>query len=180
VTPLDVALSGGVAGIAGALALVPLVAASRRALASPSHGQDVPIVNPLAPGAILSEASNVPPDLLQLTAVFVQKVATGMFGSSLSVTAQRRYGTLWHLGYGAFWGVGYALLHSGVAVSAVVLGPAYGLLVWALGPAWLVPRMRLMPPVTRSTRAVTALVVAWHVFYGSITAIVVALIGGSA
>jgi len=175
VTPLVVALSGAGAGVAGAILLMPLVHLSRLAVGyrEPRRSE-----NPLAPGEVLSEAERVPPDLLQVTAVFVQKVATGLFGESLSVRQQRLYGHVWHLAYGAFWGIGYALLESSLAVPAVILGPGYGLVVWAVGPAWLVPRMRLMLPVGRQATRVTLHVIAWHVLYGTVLAVGLGLAHG--
>jgi hypothetical protein len=175
VTPLAIALAGAAAGVGGALVLVPFVWLSRVALGGRRSDRER---NPLAPGTILSETATQPPDLLQVTGVFVQKVATGIFGASLSVKQQRRYGALWHLAYGAAWGVGFALIATSIDVPALVLGPLYGLLVWAIGPAWLVPQMRLMLPVGRASRRATALVVAWHVGYGFVVAAVFTAIHG--
>ncbi len=176
-TPLAVAVSGALAGIAGALLLTPLVRFSRWSLGAGGgdHGGRRP-PNPLAPGPILSESARIPPDLLQMTGVFVQKVATGLFGMSLSVADQRRLGLAWHVAYGGVWGMGYGLLQSSVPVPAAVLGPAFGVAVWAMGPAWLVPRMRLMLPVGRASRIVTTLVIAWHVLFGAVLAIVFSLL----
>jgi hypothetical protein len=175
VTPLLVALWGAGAGVVGAVLLTPLVYLSRAALGVRDARRPR---NALAPGVILSEAAAVPPDLLQVTAVFVQKVATGLFGASLTMAEQRLYGTLWHLVYGAFWGVGYALIQTSLAVPPILLGPAYGLFVWAAGPAWLVPRMRLMLPLGRQTRRVTLLVIAWHLLYGLALALAVDVLRG--
>ncbi len=174
-TPLAVAVAGAVAGIGGALFLVPFVWLSRFAL---RDRRPDPERNPLAPGTILSETATQPPDLLQVTGVFVQKVATGLFGASLSVEQQRRYGALWHLAYGAVWGVGFALIVTSADLPGLVLGPIYGLVVWAIGPAWLVPRMRLMLPIGQASRTVTALVVAWHVGYGLVVATLFVAIHG--
>ncbi|MDQ3871396.1 MAG: hypothetical protein M3301_07270 [Chloroflexota bacterium] len=174
-TPLAVALSGLAAGVVGAMLLAPLVYLSRLAVGYSGAARRS---SPLGPGEILSEAERVPPDLLQVTAVFVQKVATGLFGESLSLRQQRFYGGLWHLAYGGFWGVGYALIQSSTALPAVILGPAYGLVVWAVGPAWLVPRMRLMLPLGRQATHITVHVVAWHALYGSTVAAAIDLARG--
>ena len=174
-TPLAVALSGAAAGVIAAILLTPVVYLSRFAL---GH-RGAPLARTrFGPGEVLSEAERVPPDLLQVTAVFVQKVATGLFGESLSLREQRFYGGLWHLAYGGFWGIGYALIQSSVAFPAAILGPAYGVVVWALGPAWLVPAMRLMLPVGRQAAQITMHVIAWHLFYGSALSIAVGLSRG--
>jgi hypothetical protein len=176
VTPLEVALAGGAGGLIGAIALVPLVHVSRLLLDPAARRRDPP--NPLAPGSILSEAITAPPDLLQMTAIFVQKIATGLFGTSLSLSQQRLYGTLWHLAYGTAWGIGYGVLQSSIPVSPYLAAPAYGLLVWLVGPAWLVPRMRLMLRVGQHAWRVTALVIAWHVLYGLILGATFAVLAG--
>ncbi len=174
-TPLGVAVAGAVAGVGGALFLVPFVWLSRFALGGRRPDPDR---NPLAPGTILSETATQPPDLLQVTGVLVQKVATGLFGASLSVEQQRRYGALWHLAYSAVWGMGFGLIVTSADVPILIVGPIYGVLVWAVGPAWLVPRMRLMLPVGRASHTVTGLVVAWHVGYGLVVAALFAAIHG--
>ncbi len=174
-TPLLVALTGAAAGLVGAGLLTPLVYLSRLALGVRDPGRPG---GPLAPGVILSEAATVPPDLLQVTAVFMQKVATGLFGESLSVREQRLYGTAWHLVYGALWGAAYALVQSSLAVPPILFGPAFGLLVWAVGPAWLVPRMRLMLPLGRQALRVTILVMAWHLLYGLALVLAVEVLNG--
>ena len=89
-TPLEVALAGGVGGLIAALVLTPLVSLSRIALGA--QGSWRPATSPGGPGPILSEAPRVPPDLLAVTAVFVQKVATGIFGVSLAPSRQRLLG----------------------------------------------------------------------------------------
>lgn len=172
-TAFELALVGALAGVLGAVVLTPLVWLSRRLLGTPDPPGD-----PFAPGSILSEGRSVPPDLLQVTAVFVQKVATGLFGRSLPPHQQRVLGTLWHLAYGAGWGVAYAVVQTAVDVPVLVLGLAFGVLVWAVGPAWLVPRMRLLDPLGRAPGTVSALVVGWHLAFGVVVAAVVEALGG--
>jgi hypothetical protein len=172
-TAWEIALVGALAGVLGAVVLTPLVWLSRRLLGAAERPRD-----PFAPGSILSEAGSVPPDLLQVTAVFVQKVATGLFGRSLPPHHQRVLGTLWHLAYGGGWGVAYAVVQTAFEVPAVVQGVGFGVLVWVVGPAWLVPRMRLIDPLGHAPGTVSALVVGWHLAFGVVVAAVVEALGG--
>jgi hypothetical protein len=175
VTPLAVALMGLAAGLLAGGVLVPVSMLSRAVLGARSPSVTS---NPLAPGVILSEAVRLPPDLLAMTAVFAQKVATGLFGTTLTLREQRLAGVLWHLLYAGLWGVGYALLAFSVAVPAVALSLAYGLAVWVVGPAWLVPAMRLMLPAGTHDRLVTALIIGWHLLYGAVVGLVVEVLRG--
>jgi hypothetical protein len=164
-TPLAIAAIGAVSGSVAALALLPFVYASRALFPGPRHDRPR---NPLAPGPILTEGRAIVPDLLAVTAVFVQKVATGLFATSLPPGRQRTLGVLWHFLYGAAWGGIFGLIVASVdwPIPAWLVGGAFGLLVWALGPAWAVPRMQLMLPLGRQTTLVSALVVGWHLLYG--------------
>src|SRR3712207_212386 len=64
----------------------------------------------LTAGEALSEGPSMPPSMSEITATFVQKVATGLFGAHLSREQQYVAGVAWHLTYGGFWGMLYALL----------------------------------------------------------------------
>lgn len=172
-TPLEVALKGALAGVLGALALTLLILVVRRLRRAPStRWADAGAA--MTPGRILAERPDMPPDFVGATATFVQKLATGLFGVSLTAQQQQWAGTGWHLLYGAFWAVPYALLQTSVAVPHLLLGPAWGVLVWLVGPVWLVPKMRLMLAVRRERAWVAFLVLGGHVLYGALVALVFA------
>ncbi len=175
-TPLEVALNGALAGALGALALTLMILVVRRLTLprrEPGHERGHAAMT-LAD--ILAEGPDSPPDFIGATATFVQKLATGLFGVSLTRQQQLWAGMGWHLLYGAFWAVPYALLQASVTVPNLLLGPAYGVLVWLVGPVWLVPKMRLMLPV-RSQRAWVALMVfAGHLSYGALVALTFAVL----
>jgi hypothetical protein len=175
-SPGEVVMCGAVAGALGAAALTPLVYLSR--LFPLQRRPIARRVSPLAPGTFLSEATHTPPDLLHISGVFVQKLATGIFGASLTLRQQRMAGTAWHLVYGALWGIPYALITASIGNPAVAFGAAYGVVVWAVGPAWLVPKMRLMLPVPAQTLAVTAMILIGHIAYGLVVAAVFRSMGG--
>ena len=168
--PLEVAFEGWLAGASGALALTGMVAVGRKLMAGPDGADDLQSDAGISAGAALAEGPDMPPNLNRVTATFVQKLATGVFGTSLSVQEQAVAGTAWHLAYGGWWGTLYGLVQSSVRVPAMALGPLFGLGVWAIGPGWLVPKMKLMlPPQQQQPR--TAVVVAGiHVAYGALVA----------
>jgi len=177
-TPLGIAAVGALGGAAGAgLLTIVLVLADLG-----SRGDTTPVDRrgavPLTSGTVLSETPGRPPDILQVAATFCQKVATGLFGVSLSPAVQRRLGAAWHVAYGASWGAGYAIVAASVPVMPLVLAVAFGLAVWAIGPGWLVPRMRLMLPPLIARRPILALVLAGHLAYAGVVAIVVAWLVG--
>jgi hypothetical protein len=177
-SPLTVATEGVLAGMAGALTVTVLVAAGRWAIAG-RDGRSPVLATPaderITAGQVLSEGPDLPANMNRVTAIFVQKLATGLFGASLDADQQYLAGTLWHLAYGGFWGLLYALWRGSLPLPPLALGPAHGLLVWAVGPGWLVPKMGLMLPPGRQRPRTTALVAGIHAAYGLIVALLVAL-----
>jgi hypothetical protein len=170
-TPLRVALDGVVAGMTGALALSVLVTAGRKALAAQDKVVTTDDDTGITAGEALAEGPDLPPNMNQVTATFVQKVATGIFGTSLTSRQQYVAGTIWHLTYGGFWGMGYALLQSSVRVPKLVLGSVYGLAVWAMGFAWLVPKMKLILSPSQQHIRTRVITMSVHAVYGMIVAL---------
>ena len=179
-TPLSVAFAGLVAGATGALAVTMLTAGVRKLMAGQDQTGAVQTEAGLTAGQALAEGPTMPPTMNRVTAGFVQKIATGLFGASLSADQQGVVGLAWPLTYGGFWGVVYALLRSGVSIPAIVLGPVHGLVVWTVGPGWLVPKMQLMLPPGQQRPRTTAVVVGIHAAYGAIAALVVRQLRGKA
>jgi len=164
-TPLQVAAKGALAGMGGALLLTGAVSLAR-ALSADRHRQ--PEKNPgITAGEALSESPDLPPQINQVTALFVQKIATGIFGASLTRDQQYLAGVGWHLLYGGFWGCLYGLTRSSTEVSDLMLMPAHGSLIWVVGPGWLVPRMNLMLPPLEQKPAATATMVGAHLAYSA-------------
>jgi hypothetical protein len=106
------------------------------------------------------------PFLDQSTEIFAQKVATGLFGTSLSDGARTAAGVGVHVVYGAFWGGIYGLIQSSLHLPAVAHGPLYGLIVWLIGPVTLVPAMGIMPPLPQQGTLRVLMVASIHVVYG--------------
>ncbi len=125
-TPAKVALAGLLAGMLGALAVTVMVALGRTVMADSDKPGDPASYAAISAGEAVAEGPATPPDMNRVTATFVQKVATGIFGTSLDARQQYLAGTAWHLAYGGFWGMLYALLQSSVRIPALLLGPAPG------------------------------------------------------
>ncbi len=176
--PLRVAIEGVLGGMAGALAVTALAAAGREVLFGQGRaGADQADAGGSA-GQALSEGPAMPPDMNRVTATFVQKLATGIFGTSLSADQQYAAGTAWHLAYGGFWGMVYALVQSSVPVPRLVLAPIHGLGVWAIGAGWLVPKMKLMLPLSKQQPRTAAVVIAIHLVYSAVMALAFHLLRG--
>ncbi len=129
-SPAKVALAGLLAGMLGALAVSAMVALGRTVMAGADEPGDPASDAGISAGEALSNGPAVPPDMNRVTATFVQKLATGIFGTSLDARQQYLAGAAWHLAYGGFWGMLYGLLQSSVRIPALLLGPSWG---WSSG-----------------------------------------------
>jgi hypothetical protein len=177
-TPLKVVGRGLLAGVVSTVALTVILTAGRNLLAGsapPSSGPEPPDTAPgdegISAGEALAEAPDMAPQMDRVTAVFAQKVATGLFGESLEREDQYVAGTAWHLAYGGFWGMSYALLESSLRVPEALLAPLHSLFVWAIGPGWLLPKMQLMLPPKKQEPRTLAIVLGVHEAYGALTAL---------
>jgi hypothetical protein len=170
-SPLGVVLQGALAGFAGTLVLGLALKGAQWAV---SRGGGDGARQPGTPdgqagigaGQALTGGQVQAPFLDRSTELFVQKVATGLFGTSLSGGTRAAAGTAMHFVYGGFWGALYGLVQASFGLPPALHGTLYGLLVWAIGPATLVPAMGIMPS-PRDQDARRALTVAgFHVAYG--------------
>ena len=174
-TPLAVACKGLLAGAGGALALSAMVSAGRTITSAQNGEKEEPPQEGrqsegITAGEALSESPHTPPGIDEMTATFVQKIATGLFGATLDHDKQYLAGIAWHLTYGGFWGALYSLIRSSLPLPRFISGPLYGLGVWALGPGWLVPKMKIMLPPTEQDRRTTIMVMGVHAAYGTLVA----------
>jgi hypothetical protein len=96
---------------------------------------------------------------------FAYKTASGLFGWDLS-DRLRPAVLATHLAYGSLWGALYGLLQASRRARPFPFGAAYGLFVWLVGPAALVPAMKLMRPPHQEPPLRTAMLVAGHAAYG--------------
>jgi hypothetical protein len=75
-------------------------------------------------------------------------------------------GEVVHFTYGGLWGTVYGLVQSSYGLPPVPSGLLFGLGVWLIGPAWLVPAMRLMASPGKESPLRLAVMVAGHLIYG--------------
>lgn len=134
-SPASVALAGLFGGMIGALAVTVMVALGRTVMAGADEPKEHASDAGISAGEALSDGPAMPPDMNRVTATFVQKIATGIFGTSLDTRQQYLAGTAWHLAYGGFWGMLYALLQSSVRIPALLLAPLWGPASGRLVPA---------------------------------------------
>ena len=164
-TPLGAAGRGIAGGLAGALLLSVLSRVlpglRARPIATP-HGQPAAPPEPTLARALTLPQSPGPEGLAEQ---FAFKVASGVLGRDLSPQL-RPAGRAVHLAYGAAWGMLYGLLQASYPRPPVPFGAAYGLVVWLVGPAFLVPAMRLMGRPAEEPPARTAALVGGHVAFG--------------
>jgi hypothetical protein len=102
---------------------------------------------------------------------FAFKVASGLMGSDISHSV-RQVGMATHLAYGSLWGVLYGMIQAGYRLRPGRFGPLYGMVVYGVGPAFLVPAMKLMRPPREEPPARTAMLIFGHIVYGAVLAAV--------
>jgi uncharacterized membrane protein YagU involved in acid resistance len=75
-----------------------------------------------------------------------------------------------HLGFGAGCGMAYSLLRRVLPGPAAPLGAVFGLAVWAVNYLGLMPALGLYPEPERDRGSRTAVMIAAHLVYGTVTA----------
>lgn len=102
---------------------------------------------------------------------FAFKVASGLFDRDIS-GAVRPAGLATHFLYGSAWGGLYGLIRASTSDEfelrheLATWGALYGLLVWLVGPALLVPAMKIMRPPTQEPPLRNATLILGHILYG--------------
>ena len=164
-TPIGAAARGIAGGLAGALLLsvvsrvLPGLRA-RRITIPPGQPEDA--AEPTLAQSLTLAQSPGPEGLAEQ---FAFKVAAGIFGQDIGPHA-RLAGRAVHLAYGSAWGMLYGLLQASYRRPPALFGATYGLVVWLVGPAILVPAMRLMGRPTEEPVARSAALIAGHLAYG--------------
>jgi uncharacterized membrane protein YagU involved in acid resistance len=120
------------------------------------------------PGATPVSALTLPqaPGPEGLAEQFAFKFVAGVFDVDIS-DRLRPAGIATHLAYGSSWGVIYGLLQGSYHWPSGQLGVLYGLLVWLVGPALLVPAMRLLRLPWQEPPLRASMLLAGHLAYGA-------------
>jgi hypothetical protein len=117
----------------------------------------------VTPAGALAEAQGPGPE--GAAERFALKLSAGLFDSDISPRVKLA-GQLVHYTYGTFWGIVYGLSHFSLRRPPSVLGPAFGFGLWAFGPGFLVPRMRVMRPPSLEPPFRTAVMIGGHIMFG--------------
>lgn len=166
-SPLAVILKGAVAGLLGTVVLTVAMQLVQRTLSD--DGTDTEN----GPGGV-DEASGGAPEELAV------RVASGVFGTRLSVDARRKLSLGVHWSYGTLWGIAYAVMRASVGLPTWMHATICGLVVWVVGPVTLIPALKLGQPrigVSAKDRLVSVLL---HQTYGWSTAAAFHVLGGRA
>jgi Protein of unknown function (DUF1440). len=126
-------------------------------LRSGGHGAEV------TPAAVLEQPESPGPE--GIAEQFAFKVASAIFDTDIAAI-KKPVGMATHLTYGSLWGSVYGLVQSTVRQRTPLFGALFGLGVWAVGPATLVPAMKLMGKPTEEPPVRTAMMIAGHIVYG--------------
>lgn len=171
-TPLCVTLKGLGAGLVGTLVMTSMLRVVGRVLArfEPEaedpwervDGWDVDAYDEPDP----ADEPPAPP-----TEQVAARIARTIFRRDLSTPTRQRIGVVIHWLYGIFWGALSAQLQHRVRLPAVPYGIALGLVLWMVGPARIVPALRLQSRRPANGLGRRALSVALHVLYGLTTAV---------
>jgi hypothetical protein len=157
-SPLEVAIKGAAAGLAGTLVLTLAMQNAPRFL--PMGGQGGGAEQPSG-----TEGQTEPP-----TARLVEKVASGVFETELSPDARQTLGMGIHWLYGAFWGIAYGLVQSSLHLPAWLHGSLVGLGLWVFGPMGLARAMKLSSAPPERPASQRLISVLHHQIYGWTTA----------
>jgi len=119
------------------------------------------------PGATPASAlvQPVSPGPEGLAEQFAFKLASGLFGRDIS-RYTRPAGLAVHFTYGSAWGLLFGLLQASRRRRPVACGALYGLLVYLVGPACLVPAMKIMRRPAEEPPVRTIMLLAGHILYG--------------
>jgi uncharacterized membrane protein YagU involved in acid resistance len=150
-TPIEVALKGASAGLAGTLVLTVAMRAVAELIASLPRSQTEPRG---------SQDGVAPP------AQLVGKIAQGLFERDLPPAVQSVLGQTLHWTYGAVWGVVYGIVQGSVGLPAALHGSVLGLIVWLVGPLGLVPALRLSSQASPRARPQLLRSLMFHQVYG--------------
>jgi hypothetical protein len=115
------------------------------------------------PAGALSQPQGPGPE--GLAEQFAFKVASGVFNRDIS-SEIRPVGMATHLAYGSAWGALYGLLQSSFRLPPRLFGLSFGGMVYGLGPAFLVPAMKIMRPPREEPPKRTWMLLAGHLIYG--------------
>lgn len=122
-----------------------------------------PVGLDVTPAGALTQPQGPGPE--GLAEQFAFKVASGVFARDIS-PAIRPIGFATHLTYGSAWGALFGVLQASYRLHPGRIGPLYGMVVYGVGPAFLVPAMKLMRRPQEEPPERTSMLILGHLVYG--------------
>lgn len=117
----------------------------------------------VTPAGALSEVTAPGPE--GTAELFFVKAGSGLFDRDVSPYS-RIGGKVLHVAYGTLGGAIYGCLPHRKLHAPWIHGSLFGLVLWGVGPGWIVPAMHLIPPLRRTPKREVALMIAGHLIYG--------------
>lgn len=185
-TPLGALIGGIVAGLVATLLLSVLARVVPGMQNRPGGGRrDGPslheanarrtdeIASAMSPANILRQPQAPGPE--GLAQQFAFKVGSGLFAKDIS-PYERPAGFVVHIVYGSLWGALFGLIQATFHWMPLLFGALYGLAVWLIGPALLVPAMKILSLPWKGPPLRTTAMFLGHLVYGMAVALVFAFL----
>lgn len=158
-SPLEVALKGAAAGLAGTAVMTQVM-------------QRGPQFMEEKLGVSLAEADSpaeaaAPEDP---RGELAEKVASGVFETDISQETRETASQAIHWGYGALWGMIFGIVHSSLRIPLLLHGTIFGGLVGAVAST-LVPAMGLAPSPKEQPKKLSAMQLVTHLIFGWVVAL---------
>lgn len=150
-TPLEVVVEGAIAGVAGGAVITFLMGQARQMMGR-------------------GEPSRPAPRREEPREKLVRKVSSTVFEAELPEEERKTWAQTVHWAYAAFWGALYGVIQASLNLPPRLHGGLLGTLVWAFGPLFMLPKMRLSPPPQQQPPVQLGMGWVMHLAYGLTTA----------
>lgn len=149
-SPLEVAIKGAMAGLAGTAVLTQVMQRGPRFM-------DEKL------GVSIAEPETDAPD--DPRAELVERVAAGVLETDISAETKQTASQAIHWGYGALWGAIFGIVQSSLRIPLLVHGTIFGGLVAAVAST-VVPAMGLAPSPREQPKTMSAMQFVNHLIFG--------------
>ena len=158
-SPLEVAMKGSVAGLIGTAVITVAMKGTPVIMQQLGISQPEPKTE-----AAKQKAAGEPTEKL------AEKVSTGLFEQPIEEDTKEAAGQVIHWSYGAAWGALYGIMQSSLRIPHLLLGLLFGGVVGAVAST-VVPSMGLTPAPTEQPASKNAMMMAFNLLYGLVTAL---------
>jgi uncharacterized membrane protein YagU involved in acid resistance len=158
-TPLGAVAKGAMAGLAGTIVMTYAMKTV------PKLMQSTPASGTQRARRQSEEESLEPP------AQLARKVGAEVLEQPVGTQQAKEIGQGIHWAYGMSWGVLLGLIQGTLWLSPLKFGVVLGTVVWAVGPNWLLPLMKIGPDPSEQPTEQTTMSWAFHALFGVVTAL---------